>query len=428
MAVPGAPREKLPENSGKQLHRPGNFAPLAPRNARWLDVGTREGDDTTMRICHVITRMIVGGAMENTLLSCEGLHQRGHEVSLLTGPALGPEGELLSRARAGGYRLEVLDALRREIHPLRDRRAYRQLLSALGEIRPEIVHTHASKAGILGRKAAARLGGMQIVHTIHGLPYHPYQAWWINRLFVALERKAAARSDALISVADAMTDQALAAGVGRAEQFTTIRSGMVVDRFCDRPEQADAWRQALRLPEDAVVVMQVSRIAPLKGHEFLLAAAEAIDDPRVVFVLVGDGPWMTDLTAEIHTRDLDSRFRLTGLIDPEQIPAALHACDILVHCSLREGLARAIPQGMLAGKPVISFDVDGAREVVDQDTGILLEPKDTVGLIAAIETLADCAPLRDRLGQTGRERCRQMFDHRRMVDQIEQLYRRLPAR
>jgi len=378
-----------------------------------------------MRVCHVITRMILGGAQENTLLTCEGLHERGHEVTLVTGPALGPEGQLLDRARAGGYRVIVVDALRREIHPLRDRAALRALRGLLAEIRPDVMHSHSSKAGILARKAAEAVGGMKVVHTIHGLPFHPYQRWWRNRLYVALERRAARRTDALISVADAMTAQALAAGVGRREQYTTIYSGMEVEQYVQRPEETDAVRAAMRLPKRAVLVTQVSRLAELKGHEYILAAAERIADERVCFCFVGDGAWREDIEAQIHDRKLAARFRLTGLVDPEQIPALLHASDIVMHCSLREGLARALPQAMLAGKPVVSFDVDGAREVVDAQTGILLPPKDVAGLALAVETLAGSAKLRERLGAAGRARCRGMFDHRRMADRIEALYGRL---
>jgi len=144
-----------------------------------------------VRICHVITRMILGGAQENTLLTCEGLHARGHEVTLVTGPAVGPEGQLMSRARTGGYRVIVVDAMRREIRPWRDRAVGRQLRRLLAELRPDVMHSHSSKAGILARAAAAAVGGMKIVHTIHGLPFHRYQSWWRNRLYVALERRAA---------------------------------------------------------------------------------------------------------------------------------------------------------------------------------------------------------------------------------------------
>ena len=377
-----------------------------------------------MKVCHVITRMILGGAQENTLLTCEGLHARGHEVVLITGPAIGPEGQLLDRARAGGYRVIVVDSMRREIHPLRDRAALGEMRRRLAELRPDVMHSHSSKAGILARKAAAEIGGMKVVHTIHGLPFHRYQSWWRNRLYVSLERRAARRTDVLIAVADAMTAGALAAGVGRPEQYTTIYSGMEVDRYVRRPPEADEFRAALRLPAGAVLVTQVSRLAELKGHEFLLAAAGRIADERVCFCLVGDGAWRRRIEAQIAAAGLAGRFRLTGLIGPDQVPAAMHASDIVVHCSLREGLARALPQAMLAGKPVVSFGVDGAREVVDSQTGILLPPKDVPGLQLAIETLAASPELRRRLGAAGRARCRERFDHRRMVERIEAVYGR----
>jgi len=376
-----------------------------------------------MRICHVITRLILGGAQENTILTCEGLHARGHDVTLITGPALGPEGELLSRAAAGGYRLIVIDAMRRAINPLLDQKAYRRCVRYLKELRPRIVHSHSSKAGILARAAAAKIGGIRIVHTIHGLPFHPYQSRWRNRLYVALERRAARRSDALISVADAMTAQALASGVGRAEQYTTIYSGIEVAAFGEAPQEAEKLRAAMNLPADAVLVTQVSRLAELKGHEFIIEAARGIDDERVHFCFVGDGRWRKRIEADIARRGLQGRIHLTGLLPPERIPAVMHATDILVHCSLREGLARTLPQAMLAGRPVVSFDIDGARELVDSQTGILLEPKDVGGLRLAIETLAGKPELRAALGAAGRRRCREMFDHNRMVEQIEDVYK-----
>ncbi|MCK4601703.1 MAG: glycosyltransferase family 4 protein [Phycisphaerae bacterium] len=379
-----------------------------------------------MKICHVITRLILGGAQENTVLTCEGLSRRGHEVVLITGPALGPEGELMSRAKRGGYRVIAIDSLRREINPCRDWIAYRRLLSHLRRLAPDVMHSHSSKAGILARKAAAKVGGMKIVHTIHGLPFHPYQDRWRNSLYIALERRAAGRSDALISVADAMTAQALAAGVGRSEQYTTIYSGMEVETFINRPDDTDEFRRSLGLSDGDVLVTQVSRLAELKGHEFILAAAERIADRRIHFCFVGDGRRRRAIKRAIRaSARLTGRVHLTGLLPPEQMPTVMHAADIVVHCSLREGLARALPQAMLAGKPVISFDIDGAREVVDADTGVLLEPGDTAGLKAAIETLAASPELRTRLGTEGRRRAEKKFDHRIMVEKIESLYERV---
>jgi glycosyltransferase involved in cell wall biosynthesis len=378
-----------------------------------------------MKICQVITRLILGGAQENTILTCEGLERRGHEVTLITGPPLGPEGQLMDRALAGGYRVLVVDSLRREINPFRDWQAYRALVGHLKQLRPDVMHSHSSKAGILARKAAARVGGIKIVHTVHGLPFHRYERRWRNLLYIALERRAARRSDAIISVADAMTEQALAAGVGRAEQYTTIYSGMEVEPFITRTPAAEEFRSSLKLPEGAVLVTQVSRLFHLKGHEFIIAAAERIADSRVHFCFVGDGILRGRIEREVSKRGRAGRFRLTGLLPPKQIPAVMHASDIVVHCSLREGLARTLPQAMLAGKPVVSFDVDGAREVVDQQTGSLLEPKDVDGLKAAIEALAASDEIRTKLGCAGRRRCREMFDHNRMIEQVEKLYERL---
>jgi glycosyltransferase involved in cell wall biosynthesis len=368
--------------------------------------------------------MILGGAQENTLLTCEDLHARGHDVTLITGPAIGPEGELITRARSGGYCVIEIERLRRPINPIRDHRAYRRLVRLLGDLRPDIMHSHSSKAGILARKAAAKVGGMKIVHTVHGLPYHRYLSPWRNKLYVALEKRAARRSDAIISVADAMTRQALAVGVGRPEQYTTIHSGMDVEPYLDS-SGAEAFRDLLGLDDDAVLVTQVSRLAELKGHQYILDAAEQITDPRVRFCFVGDGRWRDRIEAETNRRALADRFTFTGLLPPAQIPAVMAGSEIVVHCSLREGLARTLPQAMLAGRPVISFDIDGAGEVVDDSTGILLPPGDVTALAGAIGKLADSPDLRASLGAAGREKCREMFSHHRMVDRIEELYLRL---
>lgn len=377
-----------------------------------------------MKIVHVITRLILGGAQENTLLTCEGLHARGHDVTLVTGPAIGPEGELMTRARAGGCRLIVLDAMRREIRPRRDLRAYRDLTALLRELKPDVMHSHSSKAGILARRAAAKVGGMKIVHTVHGLPFHPYQSRWKNLLYVLLERRASRHTDAIISVADAMTRQTLAAGVGRPEQYVTIYSGMETDLYTEPAADAAKFRASLNLPPGALLVTQVSRLAELKGHEYLIEAAAGLDE-RIHFCFVGDGHLRTQIEERIRRQGLSSRFHLTGLIGPEQIPAAMQASDIVAHCSLREGLARTLPQAMLAGKPVISFDVDGACEVVDHNTGVLLDPRNVPDLRAAIELLAGSEDLRQTLGQAGKEKCLTLFDHRRMVEQIEALYMKI---
>src|SRR5688572_14523685 len=179
-----------------------------------------------MRITHIITRLIIGGAQENTLLSCEGQHRRGHEVTLITGPAIGPEGSLMERAMAGGYRVEVIDEMRRAILPVKDWGTYRKLIKRLKEIRPDVVHTHSSKAGIIGRYAADRAGVGAVIHTIHGLAFTASTSAVVNGFYKFLESRAAPLTSKIVTVADAMREQSLAAGVGRAEQYVTVYSGM----------------------------------------------------------------------------------------------------------------------------------------------------------------------------------------------------------
>jgi len=397
--------------------------------------------------------LILGGAQENTLLTCDGLAQRGHQVTLITGPALGPEGELFQQARSGGYTVIELTQLRRAINPVRDLICYYQLKKLLRKLQPDIVHTHSAKAGILGRWAAAAVRNQQtdsccpivekfqqaqaactakprIVHTIHGLAFHPYQSNMLNKFYIAVEKNAAKHTDAFISVAQAMTDQALAAGIGRPEQFTKVFSGLETQNYLEAPppQRIAELRQQWNIPPDAIVITKVARLFDLKGHEYVIDAARALAPKykNVYWMFIGDGILRRKLEQQIAAAGLTDRFRFLGLVAPQRIGELLHAGDIVVHCSLREGLARVLPQALLCGKPVVSFDVDGAREVVlDGQTGFLVPPRDIGALTQALEKLIDDPQLRRRLGSTGKELCQKQFDHKLMVEHIEQVYNQL---
>jgi glycosyltransferase involved in cell wall biosynthesis len=379
-----------------------------------------------MRIAHVITRMILGGAQENTLLTCEDLlRAHGDEVLLITGPPLGPEGSLLDRARANGVPLAILPALRRAIHPTRDLASYRAIGRELQRFQPHVVHTHSAKGGLLGRAAAWRLRVPLVVHTVHGAPFHPYQGRGARAFFRGCERWAARRCHAFISVADAMTELMVAAGVAPRERFTTIYSGMEVEPFL----QADGHRQRVRAElgytDRDIVVGKIARLFHLKGHDDLIKAARQVagQNPRVRYLLVGDGILRQRLERQIAAAGLTDRFRFLGLVPPERIPELMAAMDLVAHVSLREGLARVLPQALIAGRPVISYDIDGAREVVlPRLTGCLLPPGDVSGLTAAIVELADDAALRARLGAEGRRRFTGVFRHEHMAERIRALY------
>ena len=385
-----------------------------------------------MRVAHIITRMIIGGAQENTLYNCLDLvNEYGDEVLLITGPSLGPEGQLLERGRAGGLKIAVIDSLRRAIQPLNDWSAYQALKQKIHEFKPDVVHTHSAKGGFLGRAAAWKCKVPAVIHTVHGAPFHPYQSAVARTAFIALERWAAKRCHHMICVADAMTDLMVNANVASRDKFTTIYSGMDVEPFrsCDRFRESA--RKELSVAADEVLFGKIARLFHLKGHEYLIAAAEQVvrKNPKCRFLLVGDGILRADFERDISKRGLQQHFLFTGLVPPERIPYYLSAMDALVHTSLREGLARTLPQALISGKPVISYDVDGAREVVLPDqTGFLLPPKDIDQLANAILTLASDEALRNRLGQGGASRFTEQFRHQHMTAEIRKLYQRTLAK
>lgn len=382
-----------------------------------------------MRIAHIITRMIVGGAQENTLLCCKDLVEEfGEDTLLITGPALGPEGDLLARNGAGGVPVRMIPSLRRPIHPWRDSRAFGHLKGILREYRPDVVHTHSAKGGMLGRLAAWPLRVPAVLHTVHGAPFHPFQHAVARDFFRRCEKFAALRCHHIVSVADAMTDQLVAAGVAPREKFSTVYSGMDVEPFLRAHEHRDAVRRELGLKDEHLVIGTIARLFHLKGHTYLIQAAANVvrHCPSVRFVLVGDGILRESLQRQIDEAGLTEHFVFTGLVSPQRIAPLIGAMDVLVHASLREGLARTLPQALIAGKPVVSYDVDGAREVVIPDqTGYLLPPRGVEPLAAALLELANNQSRRHRLGQTGRERFTDQFRHQAMTRRLHQLYERL---
>jgi glycosyltransferase involved in cell wall biosynthesis len=389
-----------------------------------------------MKIVHIITRLILGGAQENTLITCKELAARGHDVTLITGPALGPEGELFEQTKNQKYKTIIIGKLRRQINPFYDIPAYYELKKILTEIQPDIVHTHSAKAGILGRYAAhqlktknSKLNSLRIVHGIHGLSFYPYLRPAVNWFYITLEKLAAKKTDAFISVADAMTTKSLQVGIGKQGQFTTAYSAIEEEQFLNgiTEQQRNDFRKKYNIPENAVVLVTIARLFHLKGHEFIIASARKLVEKfdNCIWLFVGDGILKDRLQLKIDAYGLTDKFRFTGLLPTSQMPLVIHSSDILVHCSLREGLARVLPQAMLCGKPVVSFDLDGAPEVVNPNTGRLVEAVNVKLLNEACEELIASEDLRKQLGSNGREFVKEKFAPKTMVDKIEEVYKKL---
>jgi len=384
-----------------------------------------------MRIMHISTRLILGGSQENTVLSCEGQAARGHDVALVYGPIYGPEGSMLQRVRDfrtdDGRMIEAIETPRlvRELAPVKDLRCWFDLRRIIRDWKPDVVHTHSSKAGVHGRAAAWRERVPCVVHTIHGLPFHPYLPKWRNAVYILSERWAAKRCHRIVCVAEAMREQALARGVGSPEQFDIVYSGMETDRYLRPAWTREKVRAELGFAEGDFVLGTVARLAELKGHDDLLDALAPLmrERPELKMLWVGDGWWRERLLERIATAGLTGRIVTTGLVPPEEVPKHLQAMDCLAHPSYREGLPRTLPQALLSGRAVIAYDVDGAREAcLDGETGRLVEPGDLTGLRNAVQWMMDHPAERAAMAERGRALCAERFSAERMVDELETVY------
>ena len=381
-----------------------------------------------MRVTHVITRLIVGGAQENTIASVLGLRRvSGLDVRLVSGPTTGPEGSLENEvASIPGLLIRVPDLVR-PVHLWHDWHAFWHLTRLFQEQTPDLVHTHSGKAGILGRLAAHYAGVPLVVHTIHGPSFGGFQGAAANHVFRAAERYAARYTTHFVVVAEAMARQYQQAGIGQPGQFTRVFSGFRLEPFLAARNDA-SLRARHGLSPDDLVVGKIARLFELKGHDDLLAVAPSLvaECPRLKFLLVGDGPWRQRFESMTQALGLGRHFIFTGLVPPAQVPELVGLMDVLVHLSRREGLARALPQALAAARPVVAYDCDGAGEVcLEGETGYLVPAGDLERLKQRVLELARDGALRERLGRRGQALVQAWFPVEKMVGDLETLYRKL---
>jgi glycosyltransferase involved in cell wall biosynthesis len=374
-------------------------------------------------VAHVITRLIRGGAQENTLYSVIGHGRNGrYEADLVTGPTWGTEGSLVGMAEEHDVRMKLVPSLLREINPVLDPVALTHLATLFRRGGYDIVHTHSSKAGILGRVAARMARIPIIVHTVHGWGFNERQSETVRRAYVRLERHCARFTDALITVTPRMNEKGLRFGVGEEAQFVTIRSGIEIDRYANPDRDRASMRDELGIPPDAPVVGSVMRLSPPKApHVIIEATGDLLAvHPDLRVVIVGDGTQRAKVEALIAKLGLEERVILTGL--RTDVGDLLGAFDVFVLPTYWEGLPRVIPQAMAASLPVVASDVDGNAEIVEPGVnGLLVPPDDRAGFARAILEILDDPATARRMGEAGRQAA-EAFDVDRMVADIEALY------
>jgi len=384
-----------------------------------------------MRVTHIITRLVIGGAQENTLATVAGLRQKpGLELKLISGPTTGPEGSLENEAKQVSGLLTIVPELVRPVHPLKDYIALGKLEKILREQKPDIVHTHSGKAGILGRLAAGRAGIPIIIHHIHGPSFGNFQSAPANWLFTAAEKYAGRVTTHFFCSADAMTKLYLAAGIGNPSMYTRIFSGFDLEPFINATNDP-ALRRRLGLAEDHFVIGKVGRLFRLKGHADLISAFAKIlpQIPHARLLLVGDGLLRSELENQARGLGVWDKVIFTGLVPPGEVAKYMGVMDCLAHLSYREALSRALPQALAAAKPVIAYDFDGADEVcLENQTGFVVRTGDTGAVAERLLQFAGDVGLREKFGRAGRAFVKENFSVEKMVDDQYDVYMKLVAR
>lgn len=383
-----------------------------------------------IRVIHPITRMIIGGAQENTMLTAALLDKVAHElgpwdVDVYCGPQTGPEGSLIDATRELGVPLHIEPTMVREVNPVKDLLCLWRLTRYLRRERAQIVHTHSSKAGIIGRWAARLAGVPVIVHTVHGWGHHDRQHPLVRSFYIWLEKRTLPLTDRLIVVSQRDIEKGLRDGIGTAETYAVIRSGIELERFGHPQVPRAEMRARLGIPEDAPVIGTVTRLSAQKAPlDFVRAVGQvAREHPDAYFVMVGDGPLRADVEALAAELGIADRLVLTGL--RRDVPELLGSFDIFVLSSLWEGLPRVLPQAMATALPVVATAIDGNAEIVrDRVNGLLTPPGDPPALADALLRLLADPALARQMGEAGRAGVDE-FGAVRMVEQIAQLYRHL---
>jgi len=356
------------------------------------------------RVLHPITRLTLGGSSENTIASCVALNGAGYDCILATS-FRESDAASLADARRRGCRVVDVPALGREIAPLADLTALAQLVRLIRRKQPAVVHTHTSKAGFVGRLAAVIARAPAVIHQPHGHIFYGYYGPRRTAVFTALERRAARWTDRIITLTDRGAAEHLAHGIGRAEQYVTVPSGVPTAELRAAALARDEARARLGLDADAVVIVGLGRLVPIKGFDLLVRALPIVVSqvPSARVLLVGEGAERAHLEAIAASLGVASCLRLTG--ETTDVAPYLAAADVVTVPSRNEGMGRVIVEAMALGRPVVATAVGGIPDVVtDGECGRLVEPEDVDALAGALIELGRDPALRRKLGEAAVQR------------------------
>lgn len=379
-----------------------------------------------IKVLHAITRLDRGGSAENTLLTVAEANTDRYQVALVTGPSKGERSPTEAIARKRGVHFADAPHLVRNVNLLADLLAVWELWRLMRQGNYDIVHTHTSKAGLVGRLAARFAGVPIVIHTPHGHVFYGYFGPVVTQIFVWLERWAAGFSQRIISLTAKGAQDHIDFGIAAREKFAVIHSGIDFSSFDQAGLQPEAVRGELGIPLDGIVIGTLGRLTEIKGQDDLVEAfvtvRKLVDNPWLL--LVGDGEEREMLLAQAERLGVADRLILAGW--RQDIYAVLGAMDIFALPSHNEGMGKALVEAMYAGLPCVATRVGGVPELVSDDVGLLVEASSPPALAEALCQLARDPERRRRMGEAGRLRAAD-YSVEQMVIKIEALYEEVLA-
>ena len=372
----------------------------------------------------------MGGSAQNTLLSCRELCEK-YEIILVHG--LSHESGMsdlekqivedgVEKAQKNGVKVIALASMVRSIRPIKDFRALFSLIWLIIKEKPDIVHTHSSKGGILGRMAAKIAGVPHIIHTPHGHVFYGHFGTFASKVFLWVEKILSKFTDRMVALTDGEKNDYISLSVCSPEKIFKIHSGVDVNKFMQGNGNRVEKRRALGLDQNEAVIGFVGWLLPIKGPDYLLKAMDYVwqGHPEASLVLVGKGNMDVDLRAETLRKNANGKVKFLGW--REDIDEIMPLFDMLVLPSLNEGMGRVLVEAMAAGKPVVASRVGGIPDLVRHgETGYLVPPADEEALANGIKKLLDDPAKAKQMGQQGKEYCHQ-FSLEAMIEKLDNLY------
>jgi glycosyltransferase involved in cell wall biosynthesis len=372
--------------------------------------------------------MITGGADENTLFTVQGLDKDRYEVNLIMGEEF--DESILKRVKDENINIIQIKGLKWKLNFLYDPIVLIKLIKLMRKNHYDIVHTHTTKAGILGRIAARIAGVPVIVHGLHGSTFEAFNSGLLNWLLFLFERLTGRFTDAYISVSKVLSEKYIEKGIGKKENYHTVYSGMELDKFYGVKEKIDCGKKQreLGINSEDFVIGNVARLEERKGHKFLIDTFKKLIEKRkdrsLKLLIIGEGEERENLKNYVKEANLEEKVIFTGY--REDVEELMAVMDLFVLTSLREGLPRVLVQAAAVGMPSIAFNVDGVPEIIKDDyNGFLVKVKDVKRLENRIVEYMNNKELVLLHGRNGRKFIENKCSIKVMVDKIDKIYQDL---